>query len=280
MAREENTRLVAPGADLVEVAGAEAPPHQLRVDRPHLDGGVVREEALDVGAEVAPGLGAVFVLHADPAAEVDAAVGLQDDVGVVAGLVGEDAEDGLRGEVLREALLVDLVRHLDEEADRLRLADVHPALRRQDDFPAEAAAFLRVDRPLAVAEALVGGGDASLAGAARPVVLVVEPYLHAVLLGLAAERLDGVEPLLAHVLVLEAAPRVDEELVEAVGLERGDLAPEFGVGGTARHRKKRHDGVDFGGRAKRANGDRSRREQHDKFLHIAIIPYFRLLRAT
>ena len=95
VAGEENPHPVAPGADLVEVRGAEAPPHQLRVDRPHLGEAAARKKALDVGAEVAPRLCAVFVLHADPAAEMLAAAGLQGNGDGVTWLVGENAENCL-----------------------------------------------------------------------------------------------------------------------------------------------------------------------------------------
>ena len=58
-----------------------------------------------------------------------------------------------------------------------------------------------------------------------------------------AERFDDVQPFLSHVLEFEAAAGVDEELVEAVRLERGDLVCDCGVGGAPRDREKRNDGV-------------------------------------
>ena len=95
VAREEYAHSVTPGAYLVEVRGAEAPPHQLCVDRPHLGRTTARKKALDVGAEVAPRLCAIFVLHAYPAAEMLAAAGLQGNGDRMPWLVGEDAENCL-----------------------------------------------------------------------------------------------------------------------------------------------------------------------------------------
>ena len=95
VAGEENVHPVAPCANLVEVGRAEAPPHQLRVDRPHLGRTTARKKALDVSAEVAPRLCAIFVLHAYPAAEMLAAAGLQGNGDGVTWLVGENAENCL-----------------------------------------------------------------------------------------------------------------------------------------------------------------------------------------
>ena len=202
VAGEEDAVRVAPRADLVEVRGAEAFAHEVQVDGPHV---VLlrREPLLHVVLEFVARRGLVFILQTRILAERDErlAVGERDARGMP-GFVREDAEDRLVLEPAVEALRVDLVRQLDEPRDGGGLAHVHPAARRECGRPAVGAVRVAVDAVLRVAPHVVLVRHASLARAARPVVLVVQPHLHAALLGLVAEPLVQLQPLLAHVLQL------------------------------------------------------------------------------
>ena len=217
--REDDAHAVAPRPDLVEVGRAELAAHQLGVDLPHGGGRrggralrvrrARREPRLDVRAEGAPRRRPVVRLQAAPPTEAGDRTPLEGHPRRMTGLVREDAPDRPVLEPPREALLVDLVRQLDEARDRLGFVDVHPALRRKELRPAVRAVRLAVDGVLGVAPGVVLAGDAAPARPARPVVLVVEPYLHAARLGFAAEPFVQPQPLLAHVGVLESAPGVD-----------------------------------------------------------------------
>ena len=236
---EENAMRIAPRAELVKVRRAEALAHEAEVNRPNIPL-LRREPLLHVGLEFAARRGLVFLLQARILAERNEqlAVGERDARGM-AGLVREDAEDRLVLEPAVEAFRVDLMRQLNKARDGGRLAHVHPATRRERGRPAVGAVGVAVDAVLRVAPGVVLVRHASLARAARPVVLVVEPHLHAALLGLVAEPLVQLQPLLAHVFELEAAPRVNEERIDALRLDRGHLGAHLGLRGLARDGEER-----------------------------------------
>ena len=281
--REDNAHAVAPRPDLVEVGRAELAAHQLGVDLPHGGGRrggralrvrrARREPRLDVRAEGAPRRRPVVRLQAAPPTEAGDRTPLEGHPRRMTGLVREDAPDRPVLEPPREALLVDLVRQLDEARDRLGFVDVHPALRRKELRPAVRAVRLAVDGVLGVTPGVVLAGDAAPARPARPVVLVVEPYLHAARLGLAAEPFVQPQPLLAHVGVLESAPGVDQELVVAHLLQARHLTHDVRFGGAARHRDKRDDGARLRHGPRQSGHDG---QQHDDSLqfHVCIVPYF------
>ena len=180
---EEEAACVAPAADGVEVGAAEARAVEAGIGGPDVRRGAVRgaagvEPALHVGAEGAARRGGVFLLQPGPGAEARGRFAAREvDAHVVAGLVGEDADDGAVGQPRREALRVDLVREREEAGGGGGLADVHPAARAEGALPVPAAAGAREDAALGVAPGVVFGGNASAAGAARAVELVVEPDL-------------------------------------------------------------------------------------------------------
>ncbi len=223
---------VAPPADLVEVGRAET-----ASEKPGIRGGQIRRRRrrgkprLHVGAEFAARLGAVFVLQPGPDPERDGGLaGFPADARRMPRLVGEEADDRAVLEEAGETRRVCVVGELDEAADRVRLADVHPAVGGDGLLPAPGAALAREHADLAVAPGGILARDAALAGAARPVVFVVEPHAEAAARSLVAEPLREAQPLLAHVFQREAAARVEKEAARARRLDRGDLGAAFRLG--------------------------------------------------
>ena len=269
--REENTLPIAPRADAVEVGGAEAFPDQIGVDGPDirrrtpLRGRGIRpadlQPPLDIRPERASRRGPVLGLETRVVAERNDRTPLFKGHGRgMPGLVCEDPQHSLVVEPLLQTAGVDFVRQFDEPVDRGRLVDIHPSTWREGRCPAIRAIRIAVDAKFPVAPRVVLVRNASLAGPARPIVLVVQPHLHAALRGLVAEPLGQAQPVLAHVFEFEAAAGIDEEGLDALLGDRRHLRADLRLGGLARDRQERNHAVPLG--ENRCGQEAERAPQH------------------
>ena len=155
--------------------------------------------------------------------------------GHVERFVREDSPNHAVREIRCELARVCLVRQRDEPVHDARLQQIRPAalavagdhphvrVARELPQPDEASALPRARRVREL-ESFVLRGHASFAGAAGPVVLVVEPHLHSAAPGAVGERTGDVKEFASQIVELQPARGIHHERIDAPGGECRQLA--------------------------------------------------------
>ena len=200
MPAELDAQLVGDGAHLIIIGSTEAASVDLRVCSPDAVRSVALRPRLDIAPKVTPRLAAVVVLQSLVATRVGERALRQGNIGRMTGLVRENADDGSIFKPSLEPPRVFPMRKFDKALHGFWLQKVHPAARPKRVAPDERTVRRARKRELLEPEARILGGHAPAAAAARPVVLVIEPELHAAPFDLLGKGRGTLPEFLAQIL--------------------------------------------------------------------------------